>query len=125
MPSQATFATAQAVYTYVLQQVFAVYLQTPTQLHDRLALQQTNISITPNGLEFTLPALYQFAQAEMLIDVAAANAQSYASFRACLYGEQQTQVQLRAWGGEVVVARNEQKVDESTYRLQALNVKGS
>ncbi|MBT7329770.1 MAG: hypothetical protein HN804_01880, partial [Oceanospirillaceae bacterium] len=50
--------------------------------------------------------------------------QPYAAFRQSLYG-QQTQVQLRAWGGEVVIADNQQQVDQSIYRLQTLIKEGS
>jgi len=77
----------------------------------------TAMEITSQGLQFSLPELYAFASLESKGEDK--QTQSYTSFRRCLYG-QQTQVALRALGGEVVIAHNHHHVDESIYRLQAL-----
>jgi hypothetical protein len=131
----------QDVYDYVLEWVFGCYLQTPNNLALRLNQEPRlnkaggSVSITPAGLEFSLPAVYAFAMLE-----APHMAQTYSSFRRSLYGQQrgqqggqpkgqkssqQTQERLRSWGGEVVIADNQQQVDTTKYRLQALIKEGS
>lgn len=130
---------SQPIFDYVLERVFGVFLSAPAALQLRLDRVATSITITSQGLQFSLPQLYalaalesKHAQTEAQTETetqtetgtqtgAGANSktQSYASFRRCLYG-QQTQVALRALGGEVVIADNHQHVDKSIYRLQAL-----
>jgi len=125
----------QDVYDYVLEWVFGCYLQTPNNLALRLNKAGGSVSITPAGLEFSLPAVYAFAMSE-----APHMVQTYNSFRRSLYGQQrgqqggqpkgqkssqQTQERLRSWGGEVVIADNQQQVDTTRYRLQALIKEGS
>jgi len=117
------------VYDYVLESIFGVYLSSPSALSTRLLHVKGSVAdkvaITPTGLEFSLPSLYDFAVLEMRIaGTSSKDEQSYGSFRRCLYG-QQTQLTLRHLGGEVVIAHNQQQVDLSLYRLQALNEKGS
>lgn len=114
------------VYDGVLE-LFALYLQAPQVLAHRLLANDSSVVMTDAGLEFTLPALYDFVVAQLAKSddhsppTALANSlQNYASFRGCLYG-QQTQVKLRLWGGEVVIATNYQQVDQTIYRLQAFN----
>jgi hypothetical protein len=116
-------AANQCVYDYVLESVFGCYLQHPATFVSRLLGGATPVVITAEGLQFTLPALYDFALANMPLAHNVA-VQPYAAFRQSLYG-QQTQVQLRAWGGEVVIADNQQQVDQSIYRLQTLIKEGS
>jgi len=105
----------------VLDSVFGVYLLDPGALRLRLAEVETSLKITLEGLEFSLPELYDFAslEAQAKVDGDVKGEQSYQSFRRCLYG-QKTQVMLRQLGGEVVIAKNYEHVNMSIYRLQAL-----
>ena len=107
----------QRVYDHVLESVFRAYLLQPLALGVRLGQAATNIQMTSVGLEFNLPALYEFAIFE--VQDLDPDTQSYASFRRCLYG-QQTQVILYALGAEVVIAQNHKNVNMSIYRLQTL-----
>ena len=107
----------QRVYDHVLESVFRAYLLQPLALGVRLGQAATSMQMTSVGLEFSLPALYEFAIFEVLDPEP--DTQSYASFRRCLYG-QQTQVILRALGAEVVIAQNHKNVNMSIYRLQTL-----
>jgi len=72
--------------------------------------------MTSAGLEFSLPALYEFA----VFEVQDPDAQSYASFRRYLYA-QQTQVRLHALDAEVVIAKNHNNINMSIYRLQTFS----
>ena len=112
----------QRLYDYVLESVFGVYLLDPAALRHRLAEVgvEASLRITLEGLEFSLPELYDFALLEAKVDGDVKGEQSYLSFRRCLYG-QQTQVMLRTLGGEVVIARNHHHVNKSIYRLQLLS----
>jgi hypothetical protein len=109
---------SQSIYDYVLECVFSVYLSNPKTLKRRLDMAETAMVITSQGLQFSLPQIYAFA----CLETQQTQQQSYQSFRSCLYG-QQTQVKLRALGGEVVIACNQQNINESLYQLQALQVK--
>ncbi len=111
----------QRVYDHVVESVFRAYLLQPLALEVRLGQAATSIQMTPAGLEFSLPALYEFGVFEVQDpdpdpdpDI-----QSYTSFRRCLYG-QQTQVRLHALDAEVVIAQNHKNVNMSIYRLQTL-----
>jgi hypothetical protein len=113
----------QRVYDHVVELVFRVYLLQPLALEVRLGQAATSIQMTSAGLEFSLPALYEFGVFEVQDpdpdpdpdpDI-----QSYTSFRRCLYG-QQTQVRLHALDAEVVIAHNNKNVNMSIYRLQTL-----
>ncbi|MEZ7987053.1 MAG: hypothetical protein QMC71_08265 [Gammaproteobacteria bacterium] len=111
----------QRVYDHVVESVFRVYLLQPLALEVRLGQAATSIQMTSAGLEFSLPALYEFGVFEVQDpdpdpdpDI-----QSYTSFRRCLYG-QQTQVRLHALDAEVVIAQNHKNVNMSIYRLQTL-----
>ena len=113
----------QRVYDHVVESVFRVYLLQPLALEVRLGQAATSIQMTSAGLEFSLPALYEFGVFEVQDpdpdpdpdpDI-----QSYTSFRRCLYG-QQTQVRLHALDAEVVIAHNNKNVNMSIYRLQTL-----
>lgn len=113
----------QRVYDHVVELVFRVYLLQPLALEVRLGQAATSIQMTSAGLEFSLPALYEFGVFEVQDpdpdpdpdpDI-----QSYTSFRRCLYG-QQTQVRLHALDAEVVIAQNHKNVNMSIYRLQTL-----
>ena len=111
----------QRVYDHVVESVFRVYLLQPLALEVRLGQAATGIQMTSAGLEFSLPALYEFGVFEVQDpdpdpdpDI-----QSYTSFRRCLYG-QQTQVRLHALDAEVVIAQNHKNVNMSIYRLQTL-----
>ncbi|HIG37427.1 MAG TPA: hypothetical protein EYQ12_08010 [Oceanospirillaceae bacterium] len=115
--------TQEHVYDYVVASVFGCYLRHPATLANRLLGSPSGVEMTAAGLQFTLPALYDFAVANMPA-AHAEGVQSYRGFRQNLYS-QQTQVQLRAWGGEVVIADNQQQVDQSIYRLQLLIKEGS
>jgi hypothetical protein len=110
-----TLTSQQWIYDYVLESVFRAYILEPGALQRRLLQAKTTVQMTLVGLEFSLPQLYQFASME----AKTMGAQSYASFRGCLYG-QQTQVVLHALGAEVVIAQNHKNVNESIYRLQLL-----
>ena len=116
----------QRLYDYVLESVFGVYLLDPEALRLRLAEVgvEASIRLTLEGLEFSLPELYDFALLEAQPKVDGDGdvkcEQSYLSFRRCLYG-QQTQVMLHALGGEVVIAQNHHYVNKSIYRLQLLS----
>jgi|TARA_B110001469_G_scaffold32111_1_gene32674 hypothetical protein len=105
----------QPVYDYVIESVFRVYLLNPEALRVRLVAVSAPMKMTVAGLEFSLPQLYQFVSMEAKL----MGAQSYVSFRRCLYG-QQTQVILHALGAKVVIAQNHKNVNQSIYRLQAL-----
>ena len=113
----------QRAYDHVLESVFRAYLLQPLALEVRLEQATTSMQMTLVGLEFSLPALYEFAIFEVLyLDPdpdSDPDIQSYASFRRCLYG-QQTQVILHALGAEVVIAQNNKNVNMSIYRLQTL-----
>jgi hypothetical protein len=111
----------QRVYDHVVESVFRVYLLQPLALEVRLWQAAIGMQMTPAGLEFSLPALYEFGVFEVQDpdpdpdpDI-----QSYTSFRRCLYG-QQTQVRLHALDAEVVIAHNNKNVNMSIYRLQTL-----
>lgn len=111
----------QRVYDHVVESVFRVYLLQPLALEVRLGQAAIGMQMTPAGLEFSLPALYEFGVFEVQDpdpdpdpDI-----QSYTSFRRCLYG-QQTQVRLHALDAEVVIAQNHKNVNMSIYRLQTL-----
>ena len=111
----------QRVYDHVVESVFRAYLLQPLALEVRLGQAATSIQMTSAGLEFGLPALYEFGVFEVQDpdpdpdpDI-----QSYTSFRRCLYG-QQTQVRLHALDAEVVIAQNHKNVNMSIYRLQTL-----
>jgi hypothetical protein len=111
----------QRVYDHVVESVFRAYLLQPLALEVRLGQAATSIQMTSAGLEFSLPALYEFGVFEVQDpdpdpdpDI-----QSYTSFRRCLYG-QQTQVRLHALDAEVVIAHNNKNVNMSIYRLQTL-----
>ena len=117
------FVSNQRVYDHVVESVFRVYLLQPLALEVRLGQAATSIQMTSAGLEFSLPALYEFGVFEVQDpdpdpdpdpDI-----QSYTSFRRCLYG-QQTQVRLHALDAEVVIAQNHKNVNMSIYRLQTL-----
>lgn len=110
--------SSQSVYDYVLEFVFDVYLLNPAALKLRLDMAKTAMEITTEGLQFSLPQLYDFACLEIK-HIKHPKQQSYQSFRSCLYG-QQTQVRLHALGGQVVITCNQQNVNESLYCLQAL-----
>ena len=99
-------ATQEHVYDYVVESVFGCYLRHPSTLATRLLGSPSGLKMTAAGLQFTLPALYDFALANMPAGHAA-GVQSYRGFRQNLYS-QQTQVQLRSLGGEVVIADNQQ-----------------
>jgi len=116
-------ATQAHVYDYVVESVFGCYLQQPNTLASRLLGSPSGLEMTAAGLQFTLPALYDFALVNMPT-AHGAPVQPYRGFRQNLYG-QQTQVRLRAWGGEVVIVDNQQQVDQSIYRLQRLIKEGS
>ena len=111
----------QRAYDHVLESVFRAYLLQPLALEVRLEQATTSMQMTLVGLEFSLPALYEFAIFEVQdLDLDSdPDIQSYASFRRCLYG-QQTQVRLHALGAEVVIAQNNKNVNMSIYRLQTL-----
>ena len=111
----------QRVYDHVLESVFRDYLLQPLALGVRLGQAATSMQMTSVGLEFSLPALYEFAIFEVqdLDPYPDLDTQSYASFKRCLYG-QQTQVILHALGAEVVIAQNHKNVNMSIYRLQTL-----
>lgn len=111
----------QRAYDHVLESVFRAYLLQPLALEVRLEQATTSMQMTLVGLEFSLPALYEFAIFEVqdLDPDSDPDIQSYASFRRCLYG-QQTQVILHALGAEVVIAQNNKNVNMSIYRLQTL-----
>ena len=111
----------QRAYDHVLESVFRAYLLQPLALEVRLEQATTSMQMTLVGLEFSLPALYEFAIFEVQdLDLDSdPDIQSYASFRRCLYG-QQTQVILHALGAEVVIAQNNKNVNMSIYRLQTL-----
>ena len=111
----------QRVYDHVVESVFRVYLLQPLALEVRLGQAAIGMQMTLAGLEFSLPALYEFGVFEVQDpdpdpdpDI-----QSYTSFRRCLYG-QQTQVRLHALDAEVVIAQNHKNVNMSIYRLQTL-----
>ena len=111
----------QRVYDHVVESVFRAYLLQPLALEVRLGQAAIGMQMTPAGLEFSLPALYEFGVFEVQDpdpdpdpDI-----QSYTSFRRCLYG-QQTQVRLHALDAEVVIAQNHKNVNMSIYRLQTL-----
>ena len=103
----------QRVYDYTIESVFRAYLIQPLALKVRLGQATTTLQMTSAGLEFSLPALYEFAAFE----VQDSDAQSYTSFRRCLYA-QQTQVRLHALDAEVVIAKNHNNINMSLYRLQ-------
>ena len=105
----------QRVYDHAVESVFRAYLQQPLVLEARFGQFATSIQMTPAGLEFRLPALYEFA----VFEVQDLDTQSYASFRRCLYG-QQTQVRLHALNAEVVIAENHKNINMSVYLLQTL-----
>ena len=111
----------QRVYDHVLESVFRAYLLQPLALEVRLGQATTSMQMTLVGLEFSLPALYEFAIFEVQdLDLDSdPDIQSYASFRRCLYG-QQTQVRLHALDAEVVIAQNHKNINMSIYRLQIL-----
>lgn len=111
----------QRVYDHVLESVFRDYLLQPLALGVRLGQAATSMQMTSVGLEFSLPALYEFAIFEVqdLDPYPDLDTQSYASFKRCLYG-QQTQVILHALGAEVVIAQNHKNVNMSIYRMQTL-----
>ena len=111
----------QRVYDHVLESVFRAYLLQPLALEVRLEQATTSMQMTLVGLEFSLPALYEFAIFEVQdLDLDSdPDIQSYASFRRCLYG-QQTQVRLHALDAEVVIAQNHKNINMSIYRLQIL-----
>lgn len=111
----------QRVYDHVVESVFRVYLLQPLALEVRLEQATTSMQMTLVGLEFSLPALYEFAIFEVQdLDLDSdPDIQSYASFRRCLYG-QQTQVRLHALDAEVVIAQNHKNINMSIYRLQIL-----
>ena len=109
----------QRVYDHVVESVFRVYLLQPLALEVRLWQAATSMQMTPAGLEFSLPALYEFGVFEVQDPDPDPDIQSYTSFRRCLYG-QQTQVRLHALDAEVVIAQNHKNVNMSIYRLQTL-----
>ena len=115
----------QRAYDHVLESVFSAYLLQPLALEVRLEQATTSMQMTLVGLEFSLPALYEFVIFEVQdldLDIdpdSDPDIQSYPSFRRCLYG-QQTQVILHALGAEVVIAQNNKNVNMSIYRLQTL-----
>jgi hypothetical protein len=111
----------QRVYDHVVESVFRAYLLQPLALEVRLGQAATSIQMTSAGLEFSLPALYEFGVFEVQDPDPDPDAdiQSYTSFRRCLYG-QQTQVRLHALDAEVVIAHNNKNVNMSIYRLQTL-----
>ena len=111
----------QRVYDHVVESVFRAYLLQPLALEVRLGQATTSMQMTLVGLEFSLPALYEFAIFEVQdLDLDSdPDIQSYASFRRCLYG-QQTQVRLHALDAEVVIAQNHKNINMSIYRLQIL-----
>jgi len=111
----------QRAYDHVLESVFRAYLLQPLALEVRLEQATTRMQMTLVGLEFSLPALYEFAIFEVQdLDLDSdPDIQSYASFRRCLYG-QQTQVRLHALDAEVVIAQNYKNINMSIYRLQIL-----
>ena len=111
----------QRAYDHVLESVFRAYLLQPLALEVRLEQVTTSMQMTLVGLEFSLPALYEFAIFEVQdLDLDSdPDIQSYASFRRCLYG-QQTQVRLHALDAEVVIAQNHKNINMSIYRLQIL-----
>ena len=111
----------QRAYDHVLESVFRAYLLQPLALKVRLEQATTSMQMTLVGLEFSLPALYEFAIFEVQdLDLDSdPDIQSYASFRRCLYG-QQTQVRLHALDAEVVIAQNHKNINMSIYRLQIL-----
>lgn len=109
----------QRVYDHVVESVFRVYLLQPLALEVRLGQAATSIQMTSAGLEFSLPALYEFGVFEVQDPDPDPDIQSYTSFRRCLYG-QQTQVRLHALDAEVVIAHNNKNVNMSIYRLQTL-----
>ena len=109
----------QRVYDHVVELVFRVYLLQPLALEVRLGQAATSIQMTSAGLEFSLPALYEFGVFEVQDPDPDPDIQSYTSFRRCLYG-QQTQVRLHALDAEVVIAHNNKNVNMSIYRLQTL-----
>jgi len=111
----------QRAYDHVLESVFRAYLLQPLALEVRLEQATTSMQMTLVGLEFSLPALYEFAIFEVQdLDLDSdPDIQSYASFRRCLYG-QQTQVRLHALDAEVVIAQNYKNINMSIYRLQIL-----
>ena len=107
----------QRVYDHVVESVFRAYLLQPLALEVRLGQAATSIQMTSAGLEFSVPALYEFGVFE--VQDPDPDIQSYTSFRRCLYG-QQTQVRLHALDAEVVIAHNNKNVNMSIYRLQTL-----
>jgi hypothetical protein len=109
----------QRVYDHVVESVFRAYLLQPLALEVRLGQAATSIQMTSAGLEFGLPALYEFGVFEVQDPDPDPDIQSYTSFRRCLYG-QQTQVRLHALDAEVVIAHNNKNVNMSIYRLQTL-----
>jgi len=109
----------QRVYDHVVESVFRAYLLQPLALEVRLGQAATSIQMTSAGLEFSLPALYEFGIFEVQDPDPDPDIQSYTSFRRCLYG-QQTQVRLHALDAEVVIAQNHKNVNMSIYRLQTL-----
>ena len=109
----------QRVYDHVVESVFRAYLLQPLALEVRLGQAATSIQMTSAGLEFSLPALYEFGVFEVQDLDPDPDIQSYTSFRRCLYG-QQTQVRLHALDAEVVIAHNNKNVNMSIYRLQTL-----
>ena len=109
----------QRVYDHVVESVFRAYLLQPLALEVRLGQAATSMQMTSAGLEFSLPALYEFAVFEVQDPDPDPDIQSYTSFRRCLYG-QQTQVRLHALDAEVVIAHNHKNVNMSIYRLQTL-----
>ena len=109
----------QRVYDHVVESVFRAYLLQPLALEVRLGQAATSIQMTSAGLEFSLPALYEFGVFEVQDPDPDPEIQSYASFRRCLYG-QQTQVRLQTLDAEVVIAQNHKNVNMSIYRLQTL-----
>ena len=109
----------QRVYDHVVESVFRAYLLQPLALEVRLGQAATSIQMTSAGLEFSLPALYEFGVFEVQDPDPDPDIQSYTSFRSCLYG-QQTQVRLHALDAEVVIAHNNKNVNMSIYRLQTL-----
>ena len=111
----------QRAYDHILESVFRAYLLQPLALEVRLEQATTSMQMTLVGLEFSLPALYEFAIFEVQdLDLDSdPDIQSYASFRRCLYG-QQTQVRLHALDAEVVIAQNYKNINMSIYRLQIL-----
>lgn len=109
----------QRVYDHVVESVFRAYLLQPLALEVRLGQAATSIQMTSAGLEFSLPALYEFGVFEVQDPDPDPEIQSYTSFRRCLYG-QQTQVRLHALDAEVVIAHNNKNVNMSIYRLQTL-----